>query len=147
LKLQPNDSLGKQLATVLRKRAEQAAANVPITAAAWPSPPAKSVFGYPIEAVSQFQRIQIGQGAASKIAGATDRFCVAIGLALQALGKSPLQINLLPREKGGVLSFLRSKTSTRSTAWGIDLGRSAIKAVQLSLTDDDRVAVVNTEFI
>lgn len=65
---------------------------------------------------------------------ARDRLMVAYGLALQGLGVSRLKLNLLPPDRA---SWLKRWTSSRSPqscnqVWGIDLGTSGLKAVELS---------------
>ncbi len=61
-----------------------------------------------------------------------DCFCVAAGLALQGLARCVVQVNLAPPERDGLLSGLfKPRKRPTTTAWGIDLGRAAVKAIQL----------------
>jgi Tfp pilus assembly PilM family ATPase len=61
-------------------------------------------------------------------------FFVACGLALQGLGQAPYPTNLLPSADMGVLGRVAKMVPRRAarSAWGIDLGSSALKAVRLA---------------
>ena len=59
---------------------------------------------------------------------------MACGLALQALGQAHYPTNLLPSADTGVLGRVAKMVPRRAarSAWGIDLGSSALKAVRLA---------------
>lgn len=71
------------------------------------------------------------------------RLGVATGLALQALELTDIQVNLVPRQKVGLLGrfAITGKRATPTTAWGIDLSPFGLKAVRLRRVSDDRVVV------
>ncbi|MCA9152544.1 MAG: pilus assembly protein PilM, partial [Planctomycetales bacterium] len=84
-----------------------------------------------------------------EVAGAADqpqlkhgaqRFHVAYGLALQGLGLSKLAINLMPKSSGGLLQKFKSlrRTAPPSRVWGIDIGSTGVKAIELSLDQADK---------
>ena len=143
LKLHPKDQELNKLIDRLREKAA-AIGKQPNAKSDWPRPPAKSTWGPPLEAVSAFRRIDT---AAIKNVPAfqdgCDRFCVAAGLALQGLGKGLIGVNLIPPEKTSLLGRFRSK-KTPTFAWGIDVGRAAIKAMRLSCPADDGRIVADT---
>ena len=72
------------------------------------------------------------------------RWFVAFGLALQGVGEAAIDINLKPTVKDSVWSRLSLGKRRRETlsAWGIDIGPSAIKAVLLRWDEKTRVASV-----
>lgn len=67
------------------------------------------------------------------------RMNVAIGLALQGIGQAKIDHNLI--EKKGLFGTLKKRKDTVS--WGFDIGTSSIKAVQLTLVDEE-IAVTET---
>ena len=69
------------------------------------------------------------------------RWSVACGLALQAIDQAAVPLNLVPAKEAGLLTklpFLRRKMPT--SAWGLDLGATGLKAVRLTL-DPQQTAV------
>ena len=63
------------------------------------------------------------------------QFAVACGLALQGLNETPATANLLPPDEGVWARVERwLPKGTPSTAWGLDLGCGALKAVRLGRT-------------
>ncbi len=72
------------------------------------------------------------------------RFCVALGLALQGLGEVKYANQFLAqRSKLGIKKLFGRKSETL-TAWGIDAGASAVRAVRLERTGEQtRVAEVH----
>ena len=73
------------------------------------------------------------------------QFYVACGLALQALQRAAISTDLLPGPKSGVLGMLRINLRERSTrsAWGLDLSGTGLKAIQLTIDEDDQLCVTN----
>jgi type IV pilus assembly protein PilM len=108
------------------------------------SPPETSLWGPPLEAITAFNRIDTSTLNCDQFKSSPDRFCVAAGLALQALGKAIFNINLIPPEKTGLLGLLKTKKKAATSAWGIDVGRAAIKAMRLSTSADDEQIVAGT---
>jgi type IV pilus assembly protein PilM len=112
------------------------------------STPDTSVWGPPLETVAAFNRIDTSSLECDQFKSSPDRFCVAAGLALQALGKALVNINLMPPEKTGLLGLLKTKKKSVTSAWGIDVGRAAIKAIRLSAsTDDERIVADTVEYV
>jgi type IV pilus assembly protein PilM len=112
-------------------------------------PPAGSVWGPPLETIAAFQRIDASSLDSPHFKSSPDRFCVAAGLALQGLERALLKINLVPPEKkAGLLSLLKTKKKPVTSAWGIDVGRAAIRAIRLSVrADDERVVADAAEYV
>lgn len=103
------------------------------------------VSGAQVEWLAGSQRLQIADAARDAWRAHGGRFAVAVGLALQALGKAAIDLNLAPQEKKGLLgrlSFGRKK-ATQLAAWGLDLGSSALKAVKLNWDEANGVARVD----
>ncbi|MEX2138679.1 MAG: pilus assembly protein PilM [Pirellulales bacterium] len=114
----------------------------------WSDPPASSVWGPPLESIAAFQRIDASSLDSPHFKASPDRFGVAAGLALQGLGRALLNINLVPPEKTGLLSRLKTKKKRVMSAWGIDVGRAAIKAIRLSIhPDNDRIVADAVEYL
>jgi len=93
----------------------------------------------PVDWLTGLRRIACGKKVAP--AGLKRRpgcHLVAAGLALQALGLTPVEINLLPPVSHGVRAKLKrlgramSRKRPARTAWGIDLSTSGLKAVKLA---------------
>jgi type IV pilus assembly protein PilM len=127
-KLQPNDASVKKIIDVIQQRLGSSAAES--QKSSWPRKPAKGHWGFPLEAIRGFRRIAVSQPELP-IAKDPSSFAVAVGLALQGLNQAAIDTNLAPREKTGLLGKLTAKKRNFKTAWGIDIGRSAVKAVQL----------------
>ena len=68
------------------------------------------------------------------------RFSTAIGLALQSIGLGDLQFSFGGQHKQtGLMGLLsKGKKSQPEIGWGIDIGPSAIRAVRMERSDDDR---------
>ncbi|MCO6458424.1 MAG: pilus assembly protein PilM [Pirellulaceae bacterium] len=142
---------GNEQAARLREQLEQrlarhASANaIPPRPVPWASLPAQSALGFPLEWLPGCQQIELPDPEVRQTyARHPGQFHVACGLALQGLGRAALPLDLKPRKKASVLGTLNisltRKAATKS-AWGIDLGTSALKAVRLSVTADERVVV------
>jgi type IV pilus assembly protein PilM len=100
----------------------------------WSKPPAATTLGLPIDLATGLHGIEPGpKFDADSFKENPGSFYVACGLALQGIGRAPLSINLRPPDEGvlGSLSRITKRVSTRA-AWGIDVGRSALKAVKLA---------------
>jgi type IV pilus assembly protein PilM len=129
-KLQPNDASAKKIVELIQQRLNSPAADA--QKLGWPRKPAKGHWGFSIEAIGGFRRISISQPDLP-IAKDPGGFAVAVGLALQGLNQAAIDTNLAPREKTGLLGKLTAKKRNFKTAWGIDIGQSAVKAVQLGV--------------
>jgi type IV pilus assembly protein PilM len=71
------------------------------------------------------------------------RFIIAYGLALQGLDLAVLNTDLKLNQRRTVYQFLSGKIgrSHRRDVWGIEIGNSAVKAVQLQLDESDEPIV------
>ena len=146
LKLVPSDQEARTFVEQIEQlRSPQKASGSQLN---WPAPPEVSYWKFPLHTISRFHRLQYDLAAVPDLAQQPGSFAVAIGLALQGIGQAQLETNLLP-EGSGMLSKLKRVTrrTSASTAWGIDLGRSALKAVQLSIANDGRVIVERAAYI
>jgi Tfp pilus assembly PilM family ATPase len=102
-----------------------------------------SVFGKPCSLLRGFRRIALAEGLASlpALAAHDTALGTAAGLALQAIGQAAIDVNLRPQDSSLVRKLLAGagrKKPARS-AWGLDVGRNALKAVRLTLAEDGRV--------
>ena len=139
----PND------AELARRRAELAKAVATEPDQPWrgaaPAPESESIVsGVQVEWLAGSQRLHIADAARGVWTEQGGRFAVAVGLALQALGKAAIDLNLAPQEKKGLLgrlSFSRRK-APQLAAWGLDLGGSALKAVKLGWDEANGTARV-----
>jgi Tfp pilus assembly PilM family ATPase len=116
-----------------------------LTASLSSGPAAKTAAGCPVDWL----------GRSTRLVGATvevdqtlrvhpGRWFVALGLALQGIGEGQVDINLKPAVKDSVWSRLSLGKRRRETlsAWGVDIGPSAIKAVLLRWDEKTRAAQV-----
>jgi type IV pilus assembly protein PilM len=106
---------------------------------------AKSVAGCPVDWLGRSTRL-VGASVEVDHTLRTQpgRWFVALGLALQGLGEASVDINLKPTVKDSVWSRLSLGKRRRETtsAWGVDIGPSAIKAVLLRWDEKSRRAHV-----
>ena len=129
--MHPQDERATRASDELARRLKMHPADVRF-AVPWGKLPAATRLGCPVR---WWRGIQVEAGnEAEPWLTARDRLMVAYGLALQGLGVSRLKLNLLPPDRA---SWLKRWTSSRSPqscnqVWGIDLGTSGLKAVELS---------------
>ena len=112
----------------------------------WRPCPAECLVGLPVHAWSVARRLQVSDPDASRaMHEESGRFLVACGLALQALRRAAVDINLLRAKDQGLLGKLRSGLRERppTAAWGIDLGNAALKAVRVTMDAEDRALVTH----
>ncbi|MCA9104035.1 MAG: pilus assembly protein PilM, partial [Planctomycetales bacterium] len=64
------------------------------------------------------------------------RFSVALGLALQGIEKAPIGEKLAAKPAKGLARFSLMGKKKPTSAWGLDIGATAIKAAKLSLNGD-----------
>jgi type IV pilus assembly protein PilM len=140
--LQPKDPRAKRLEDEFARRWKRRQRNQHFPML-WGKSPSTTRLGLPILRWQGTERACVTNDASP----ITDRLMLAYGLALQGLGIARLKMNLLPRERGSWwrrLSALRDAQSA-SPVWGIDLGTSALKAVELRLdSPQDEVEVTRT---
>ncbi|MGE0606484.1 MAG: pilus assembly protein PilM [Pirellulales bacterium] len=140
-KIRPGDPRATRLIAEL-EQPSQAAPDGPLAALLQrQSQPQKSqLFGCPLAPLSGFQRIALSpEVVASSLWREHDtNWGVAAGLALQALGQASISLNLKPQDKNLMRKLLTTSLMKKPprVAWGIELGRSALKAVRLSWNSD-----------
>jgi type IV pilus assembly protein PilM len=142
LKLQPDNDLA---ATCINKLEQRPPPNSQISSngqTAWPSAPAKCAWGFPLTSLAAFDRLKPLDITCPEFHADPGRFSTAAGLALQALQRAAVAVNLAAPEKVGVLSLLKARKRRPTSAWGIDLGRGAIKAINLTLDAETGAPVV-----
>ncbi|QDT11460.1 double zinc ribbon domain-containing protein [Planctomycetes bacterium K23_9] len=94
---------------------------------------ASSWMGGEIGMLGQVTRINVSDELRLQMLKNPSGFCIAIGLAIQGMGKSRISDSFLPSKKGLLSSLTRKKSKS---AWGIDLGTTGLRAVQLVDTPD-----------
>jgi type IV pilus assembly protein PilM len=139
LKLAPGHVQAANLHEKLKQRLSMTLADPRAAAPPWAAAGEKSHLGPPVEWLGCFARVRRGPECDVRTLRASPgRFMTAYGLALQGLEKTPIAINLLPKDKEwidrlplGKLASLGRRNQRRS-AWGIEIGAAALKAVKLS---------------
>lgn len=147
----PKDPAINKMHAELKRRLEAAEGEARITPPRWAAPPKNSLLGAPLLWKSGFRRIDVGEPEPSPaLVAHPGCFYVACGLALQALERADVRINLLPQDNRGVfgkVGRIMGKRSSRS-AWGLDLSSSGLKAVKLGIDgEEERVSIKAVEHI
>lgn len=103
------------------------------SAMAWANSPTDTRFGLPVNPFSPRPVLRHADATRSLMESQPERFCVAIGLALQSVGQCQIPTNLLPTRSGGVMGLLRAPLLERpaKSGWGIDLSPSGLKAARI----------------
>lgn len=133
--LSPSDATMRKLHDELQRRRRAAAARSAGQPLAWANPPKNTPLGAPVEWLASFHRISsIDSPETADLHRHPGRFAAACGLALAGVGGAAVDINLSAVGRLGMLGrvarLVRAKTAR--SAWGIDLGTSALKAVKLA---------------
>lgn len=121
-------------ARLLKERQAVSPRNAWQGVADWAAVPQRSPLGVPVQWWGGFQRMVLADGVKLPTSRpALGRLCVAAGLALQALGKAALDLNLTEGPKSSVLGRLATGLRRRApvVAWGIDLSGTSLKAIRL----------------
>lgn len=143
-RLAPADQRAARLVTELQRRAKKAG-EPPGRTVTWAARPEPTVTGCPIEQLTAFERVTFADGLdRSFVDRHVGRFFSAYGLALQGVEQATFQTNLATNEGIGLverMSRLVRSSSTRA-AWGIDLGRSALKAIKLAVDPQSGATMV-----
>ncbi|MBN2021609.1 MAG: pilus assembly protein PilM [Pirellulales bacterium] len=147
----PQDARLTQVAATVRQRAQRFLQSDALEFPAWQTPPADPALGCPVDWATGLGRIGVGDAEVRGLLRQySARFWVAAGLALQGLGKGSLSVNLMPHDARGRLARWVGPPRLRpvTTAWGIDLGASGLKAVKLDVSGKDgRVAIGRCDLI
>lgn len=64
------------------------------------------------------------------------RFSIALGLALQAIGRAPIEETLATKTAKGLARFNLLGKKKVTAAWGLDIGATSVKAAKVSLAGD-----------
>ncbi len=100
----------------------------------WTKLPEAASIGYPVRHWQSFGKIE-GVDEFEELQKEPVRFLIAYGLALQGLGLAHLSPNLIGRKSGLMDRFTsRRSSSSVNTVWGIDLGTTGIRAIEISRT-------------
>jgi Tfp pilus assembly PilM family ATPase len=106
--------------------------------------PSRTWIGTPVSRWSHLLRCDIAPEATQTLAEHSGAFVTAFGLALQARQLGAVDLSLLPKEKGGLLSSLSLslRKPQPKAGWGIDLSGTAVKAIKLAADmTDGRVRI------
>jgi type IV pilus assembly protein PilM len=116
----------------------------------WANPPERRASAPCIEWLGHFVRTRSGPQVTETMREHPGQFFVALGLALQGLGKAAIDVSLLPSDKRNVLSKLAAIPLLGRrviSAWGIDLGGYALKAIKLTKDGGGNVQVDEAHYI
>jgi Tfp pilus assembly PilM family ATPase len=142
-RLAPRDGRAGKLAAELQRRSRLAASQgAPMP---WARPPRQTPLGVPVEWLAGFRRLRPAEGFQQPdFLRQPGRFAVACGLALTALRRAAVPLNLLAAEQRGVFSRVSQMVRSRGErpAWGIDLGPSGLKAVKLTWDESKQQGVI-----
>jgi type IV pilus assembly protein PilM len=147
-KIAPKDeAAAKQLADIQARRATRPTSpHVPFPA--WNSSPRRTLLGPPVDRLGYFTRCDYASpDLQARLRQQPGQFFVALGLALQARELAAVPLSLMPAEnKGSLLGMLSMSISLRKAqakgGWGIDLGRTGLRAIRLGPTlTDGRVRI------
>lgn len=137
LKLTPDDGRAKKLQAQLTERLQQRTRDRRFGNPPWSAMPEQPAIGAPLKLWTGFAGAEPEdaevQADLKKLPG---RFSVAYGLALQGLGKAKMTHDLNPKRKLFGMSFSRGKTDR---CWGLDVGSTSIKAIELFINEDQIV--------
>ncbi|MBM4093002.1 MAG: hypothetical protein FJ276_26875 [Planctomycetes bacterium] len=134
---------------MLRRLAE-AKARTPDELPEWTACPEETLLRAPIRPCGMPRRVSFQNAECRReFAMLPGRFSVALGLALQTLGRAAIDMNLLPTGNRGVLDKLRASLRDRPAraGWGLDLSKSGLKAVKAVVAEDDEVRVARCVFL
>jgi Tfp pilus assembly PilM family ATPase len=143
--LAPKDARAVKLSSELQRRTKLAESKPRGKPQPWARPPQATALGVPIEWLSGFRRLgRVETLEQSETLQQTGRFAVACGLALTALGEAAMPINLFSSGNPGVLKWVGGlvRSWRDQPGWGIDLGPSGLKAVQLAWDQNQQQAVI-----
>ncbi|MHB0956816.1 MAG: pilus assembly protein PilM [Pirellulaceae bacterium] len=110
----------------------------------WATSPEQPFVGLPVHAYTAPTSLHFAdEETRRRFAEQPGQFGVASGLALQSVGRAQVTTNLLPVRNMGVLGMLRVPLWERpaKTGWGLDLSVSGLKAVRITLDEEDRPAI------
>lgn len=134
VKLMPKDKHSIDRLHKITQKWENARRNPGASTPVWNEPPKQTTLGIPVDLYPRFRNFNVASVRDNEhFDHFSSGFIVATGLALQGLGKSKVETNLLPNKSGGVFGLIGAgkKAPTGDLAWGIDLSNSGLKAILL----------------
>lgn len=143
-KLDPENADASQLYGRLQVRAAQPPDDPAHVAANWTTAHSQRL-GFPVHWLGGLRRLTCTPAAAASLRRHPGRFFTAIGLALQGLEQAAVDINLAGADKPATWAqcLLRRNKPVRS-AWGLDIGEAAVKAVRLACQDGEAAITVES---
>lgn len=151
VKLAPGNQQAAKLKEQISKRLTEASADPRHAAPVWDASPKKTFVGWPVDWLTGSKHLRATDAASNDALKAQPgSFFVALGLALQGIGKCAIDVNLAPEEKTNVFRQFKSLISKKVVrpAWGIDLNAYGLRAVKLIADEkENTVAIAAAEFI
>ncbi|HZN36500.1 MAG TPA: pilus assembly protein PilM [Pirellulaceae bacterium] len=135
VELAPQNAAAARLRAQAVERAKALPAELRLRAPNWAPVPERTLLGLPVDWLAHPTRAAASGDAAKSLREHPGQFFVAFGLALQALDLAAVGVDLMPREKGSLLSKLPALNlggkRAPEAAWGLDLSDTALKALKL----------------
>ncbi|GAA4429506.1 pilus assembly protein PilM [Bremerella cremea] len=134
VKLMPKDKHAIDRLHKITQKWEQSKKNPATADRTWNEMPKKTPLGVPVDLYPRFRKFNATAVADNEhFENFSSGFIVATGLALQGLGLSRVETNLIPNTSGGVFGLLGGgkKAAASDLAWGLDLSNSGLKAILL----------------
>ena len=134
-RLAPKDTRAAELHTQLSKRLKTRPKDRRFLLPTWTPHPPESTLGAPIKMWNGIGHSEVDQDALKALQEFPGQFMVAYGLALQGIGKGTLNHDLNPKK--GSWSRLLSRKKKSGRIWGLDIGSTSVKALELSYDATD----------
>ena len=151
VKLAPANAEAAQLLARLTERRAAATGDRRLATPPWAPPPKQPALGIAVEWLTQITRaVPANDQVRQVFQEHPGEFFVALGLGLQALDRAALDVNLMPPDKWSVLTRLATMpilSRGGTSAWGIDLGGYALKALKLSKDSGGKIIIETAEHI
>lgn len=130
VKLQPDDPKVGRLRVEIMRRWKESLRDHPGQPAEWAKQAGPTLLGPPI-GLSRCPDLLVEESAKRKLS--PGQFLVALGLALQGIGKGQVRIDLTPQTKSWKdLLALGGGKRVAPSAWGLDIGAQSLKAMRLT---------------
>jgi type IV pilus assembly protein PilM len=143
-----------EVARLYRQLEERCAVRTPdprLAVPPWARPRGRLAVGPPVDWLVHFVRAEPADDkVAQSLREHPGQLFVALGLALQGIDEAAIETSLIPPEKANVLVKLATMpllSRAATTAWGIDLGGFALKALQLRKEASGKIKVADCQYI
>lgn len=144
VKVRPQHQQARQLLGAIRERATQRPDHARFAAPTWAKIQDYRL-GFPVHWWAGLQHISHSPEINVLLRKEPGKYFVACGLALQGLGLAAIGINLLPSQNTGLFRRLPALLRKEPTsAWGLDLGMTGLKAVRMGLDRQQKTAAIQT---